>query len=127
MKNLSITGNPLIDSLIIRGVMLLAAALGAAAVEWLQAHGFHDPNLTKIVTGAIASAILVVVLLAVEYVRKRADLVRAVEAGIKLAISAQALDAAGKPIVALGAVPAAIMPVTPATAKEIVAAYAGAK
>lgn len=52
---LVITGNPTVDA-VIRYVLVAACAAATGVITtWLNAHGFHDPNLSLMVGGAVAS------------------------------------------------------------------------
>ena len=53
----SITGNQSIDRLIRSGLLAVAAGATGVIVTWLNAHGFHDPNLSLMISGAIVSTL----------------------------------------------------------------------
>jgi hypothetical protein len=67
----SITGNPLIDTLIRSALIAVATAIGAVIVTWLNAHGFNDPNLGTMVTGAILSVLAVIAVGAWGYINAK--------------------------------------------------------
>ncbi len=120
----AITGNPTLDGIIIKGLMLLASGWTVAVVTWLNAHGFNMPGLSMWVTSAIVGGIGTILALIWNWAKKRADLTKAVQAGLNLVMAGEALSADGKTITALGtpgATPS--MPVTPATAPVIIANF----
>lgn len=55
LQLLTITGNPTVDSVIRYGLVALCGILTGVITTWLNAHGFHDPNLYLMVSGAVAS------------------------------------------------------------------------
>lgn len=46
LATISITGNPTWDTALRYGLIALAGVLTGAVTGWLNARGFHDPNLT---------------------------------------------------------------------------------
>lgn len=57
----SITGNPGLDSLIRSGLIAVSSAGTAVIWTWLNAHGFKDPNINLMISGAIFAALLALV------------------------------------------------------------------
>lgn len=53
----SLTGNPAVDNLIRTALLSGSVALTAIIVTWLGAHGFTDPNLNLLISGAIFSVL----------------------------------------------------------------------
>jgi hypothetical protein len=53
----SITGYPQLDTMIRYALLAAAAAITGIIVTWLNAHGFTDPNLTLMVSGAVISVL----------------------------------------------------------------------
>lgn len=53
----SITGNPSWDRLIRSGLLVAAGSITAIIVTWLNAHGFKDPNIDLMVSGAVFSGL----------------------------------------------------------------------
>ena len=53
----TITGNPGIDSLIRSALIAAAAALTGVMLTWLNAHGFNDPNLNLLLSGAVLTVL----------------------------------------------------------------------
>lgn len=51
----SITGNPAADTIIRNGIIAASGAAAGIIVTWLNAHGFSDPNLSLMVSGASAA------------------------------------------------------------------------
>lgn len=56
----SITGNQAYDRLIRSAALTVAAGATGVIVTWLNAHGFHDPNLSLMVSGAIVTTLTAV-------------------------------------------------------------------
>ena len=118
------TGNPAIDGLILKGLTVVAAALAGIIYGWLRAHGFSDPNLSLMISGAILSVLCTVAVFVWGWFVSKINQARAVSAGINLTVSGSALAADGHTVVARndGATPP--LPVTQATAPEIVKNFA---
>ena len=53
----TVTGNPAADTIIRNTIIGLSGAIAGVIVTWLNAHGFNDPNLTLMVSGAIAAVL----------------------------------------------------------------------
>jgi len=53
----SVTGNPATDSIIRNCIVATSAAAAGVMVTWLNAHGFNDPNLSLMISGAIAAVL----------------------------------------------------------------------
>lgn len=51
----TVTGNPVYDTVIRNSIIASSGAVAAVIVTWLNAHGFKDPNLSLMVSGAIAA------------------------------------------------------------------------
>lgn len=81
---LSITGNPEIDGLILKGLMAGSAAIAGVILTWLNAHGFNDPNLNLMLSGAVLSVLAMVATAIWSFIKSRLDRAKAVNAGINL-------------------------------------------
>lgn len=57
LQLLVITGNPTVDAVIRYALVAACAAATGVITTWLNAHGFHDPNLSLMVGGAVASVL----------------------------------------------------------------------
>ena len=53
----TVTGNPAADTIIRNGIIGLSGMAAGVIVTWLNAHGFHDPNLTLMVSGGFAAVL----------------------------------------------------------------------
>ncbi len=53
----TITGNPATDTIIRNAIIGLSGAAAGVIVTWLNAHGFADPNLSLMVSGAVAAVL----------------------------------------------------------------------
>lgn len=53
----SITGNQAWDRLIRSIVLSIAAGVTGVIMTWLNSHGFKDPNLSLMISGAVVSAL----------------------------------------------------------------------
>lgn len=53
----TVTGNPAADTIIRNAIIGLSGGAAGVIVGWLNAHGFNDPNLTLMVSGAIAATL----------------------------------------------------------------------
>lgn len=116
----SITGNQGIDRLIRSALLAIAAGVTGVIVTWLNSHGFHDPNLSLMVSGAVVStltAILIVVWGWINGKKTEVAAKQAVTEGVKAGIAiAQDQTVSTPPPASIG----------PALATEIVANYAPA-
>lgn len=121
---LAITGNPQIDGLILKGLIAVSAAAAGVIATWLNAHGFKDPNLNLMIDGLVMSVLSGGLVMVWGWVQSRGNTARAVQAGINLTVAGKALAADGTTVVTKnnGATPP--MPVTAATAAQIVKDFA---
>lgn len=85
----SFTGNQAVDRLIRSALLSIAAGITGVIVTWLNAHGFHDPNLSLMISGAIVSILSAFAIVAWGWVNGRnsetavrAALVTGVQVGI---------------------------------------------
>lgn len=53
----TVTGNPAADTLIRNCIIASSGAAAGIMVTWLNAHGFNDPNLSLMISGAIAAVL----------------------------------------------------------------------
>lgn len=60
----SITGNPAADTVIRNSIIAASGAAAGIIVTWLNAHGFNDPNLSLMVSGAVAAVMSTVAAMA---------------------------------------------------------------
>lgn len=51
----SVTGNPAADTIIRNCIIGASGAAAGVIVTWLNAHGFNDPNLSLMISGAFAA------------------------------------------------------------------------
>lgn len=56
----TITGNSQLDTMIRYFLLAASAAITAIIVTWLNAHGFTDPNLVTMISGAVFTALVVI-------------------------------------------------------------------
>ena len=94
----SITGNQAADRLIRSAILAIAAAATGVIMTWLNAHGFHDPNLSLMISGAIVSVLGAAAVMIWGYIngaRTEAAAKQAVaigvQSGINLTIAGKAL------------------------------------
>lgn len=57
LLTMSITGNPTVDTIVRYGLVAACAGATGAISGWLNARGFHDPNLTVYVGTAVATVV----------------------------------------------------------------------
>lgn len=57
LQLLTITGNPTVDAALRYGSVALCGLLTGVITGWLNAHGFHDPNLTYYVGTGVAAVL----------------------------------------------------------------------
>lgn len=124
-KPFVLTGNIAIDSLILRGLAALAAVLTGIIMTWLNAKGFqttaitiagHAFSVAELLTAAILSALASAAALAWGYITSKINVGRIATAGAQLVLDDKALlDEAGR-----------LLPITQATAPQIVKDYAPA-
>lgn len=122
----TITGNPGLDSLIRSALIAAAAALTGVMLGWLNAHGFNDPNLNLLLSGAVLTVLTTAAVTLWGYLkgtqvgRAVADAhVAGVTAGANLALSGNAVTTTDP---STGAT--VVAPFTVASAKETIADYA---
>lgn len=53
----TVTGNPAADTIIRNCIIASSGAAAGVMVTWLNAHGFNDPNLSLMISGAIAAVL----------------------------------------------------------------------
>lgn len=94
LQTLVITGNPTVDAVIRYGLVAAFMGITGAILGWLNAHGFHDPNLPMYVSLGTATALSTIALSVWGIVRtsKNEAIVKlreaiAVQAGINIAES----------------------------------------
>lgn len=119
-----LTNNPAIDGLILRGLMWAAGLAAGVIVTWLNAHGFVDPNLKLMITGGLLSLLTAVAALIYGFVLSKINQAKAVQAGINLTVSGNALAADGKTVVGANDGTTPPLPVSAATAAQIVKDFA---
>lgn len=90
--SLSITGNPAIDGLILKGILAIAAAATGVILTWLNAHGFNDPNLNLMVSGVIVSILAMGVTALWGWMNSKIAQAKAVTAGINLGLSGNSIN-----------------------------------
>jgi hypothetical protein len=121
----NLTGNAAVDGLIIRILTAAAAALAAWIVAWLKARGFSDPNTQALIAGAAFSILAGIAATAYGWVLAKVNQAKAVQAGVNLSVSGQAVTTDGEKITSLGSPDASPpKPVTTASAAEIVKQFA---
>lgn len=118
---LSITGNPAIDGLILKGLMAGSAAIVGVILTWLNAHGFNDPNLNLMLSGAVLSVLAMIATAIWGFIKSRLDQAKGVTAGMNLALAGQAI------LASTGGGRATPIAVTPASAQEIVKNFGNVK
>lgn len=116
----SITGNQAIDRLIRSAFLAIAAGATGVIVTWLNAHGFHDPNLSLMISGAIVSVLTGAAVVVWGYVNGKSSEIAAKQA---VAVGVAAGIAHAEDTSVLTIPPAAV---SPEVAKAIVADYAPA-
>lgn len=123
-KVLKLTGNPAYDGLILKGIIASATAI----VYWAAGHlHVSDPN-------EITAAIVFAVALGIGgstalwgFIMSKINQAQAVNAGINLATSGNALASDGKTVVSINDGTTPPLPATTVTAPEIVKNFAPAK
>lgn len=125
-KAFALTGNPAIDGLIIRVLASAAAAIAGIIATWLNAHGFHDPNLKLMLSGLLLSLLCGGGSLIWGFVLAKINQAKAVQAGVNLVASGNALAADGQTVVAANDGSTPPKPVTVQTATQIVKDFAPA-
>lgn len=53
----TVTGNPATDTIIRNAIIGMSGAAAGVIVTWLNSHGFNDPNLSLMISGAIAAVL----------------------------------------------------------------------
>lgn len=112
--SLSITGNPALDGLILKGLMAGSAAIAGVIITWLNAHGFSDPNLNLMLSGAVLSVLAMIATAIWGWVNSKVSQAKSVTAGMNLALAGGAI------MQDHGGGLSTPVPVTTATAQEIV-------
>lgn len=129
------TGNPALNSLIQRGLLLATGGITVWITAWLSAKGWYDPNFGWLITVAVFGFLSAIAVLIWGWIKNSRlkdfiDQVQrtAVMAGVNLTASGNAVTVGGNPIVAhvanSGAGTETPKPVSVAAAKEIVADFA---
>lgn len=114
LPNLSITGNPAVDGLVLKALLTIAAP---AALWFATKLGNNDPNFVGDIAVTVVSVTVVGLVSFFGYVKSKLDQAIAVRAGVNLTVSGQTImQGTGN-----GTVTPA--PVTTRTAPEIVKAY----
>src|SRR6185312_8845680 len=90
--SLSITGNPAIDGLILKGILAIAAAATGVILTWLNAHGFNDPNLNLMVSGIIVSILAMGATAAWGWMNSKIAQAKEVQAGLNLGLSGNSIN-----------------------------------
>ena len=119
-----ITGNPAIDGVILKLLTAAAAGLTGIILTWLTAHGFSDPNLGLMLSGAVFSVLCTIAVTAWGFFQSKVNQARAVQAGVNMTVSGNALAADGKTVVEANDGSTPPLPVTTATAAQIVKKFA---
>lgn len=119
--SLSITGNPALDGLILKGLMAGSAAIAGVIITWLNAHGFSDPNLNLMLSGAVLSVLAMIATAIWGWINSKVAQAKGVQAGMNLAFAGGAImHGAGNGL----SIP---VPVTTTTASEIVKQFGDVK
>jgi hypothetical protein len=131
--SLVITGNATVDAAIRYGLFGVLTALTGIIGGWLNAHGFQDPNINLLVTGALVSILSAGAVALWGILRtkdidkiKEAEKLVAMNATLNLAASNKAVDTTGK-VIPMGAGDGNSTPpkpITAETAPEIVKNFA---
>lgn len=119
--SLSITGNPALDGLILKGLMAGAAAITGVILTWLNAHGFSDPNLNLMLSGAVLSVLAMIATAIWGWLNSRIAQAKGVQAGMNLVLAGQAIMAPSHGNLSTP------IPVTTTTAQEIVKQFGDVK
>jgi len=116
--DIKITGNPLVDGVILKMVGMFAGGLAINAAVWLKAHGFAPDS--EILTQAIGGVMVGGLVLVAGWYKSKNDYAKAAQGGINLVLSGEAIAKDGSTIMNIGA-PGSTppMPVTPKTGVEI--------
>ena len=120
-KMLNLTGNPAVDGLILKGILLLAAYIVHLVAPHLH---ITDPDYITYLTGSVVSTLIIVVTFAYGWFLTKANQAKAVQAGVNLTVSGNALAADGKTVVTANDGSTPPLPVTAATANQIVKNFA---
>lgn len=122
-KSLLITGDPALDGLILKGILLAATA----ATPWLMSHlKLSDPSFAIYLTGALVSVLGGLATFVWGFINSRVGQAKAVQAGINLATAGKAIMVTHRlpPWEGPNAPVAKPLPVTTASAQEIIKDYA---
>lgn len=124
LTTLVVTGNPKVDAIIRYALVAACGAMTGVIMTWLNAHGFNDPNLNLMISGAVASVIggAVLALWGVIRASKIEAIVQFREAiGVQAGMN---LAAAGQMEVTEQAGAVVPVPVTVQSAQQIIAQHA---
>lgn len=119
-----LTGNAALDGLILRVLVGFAASIATAIVTWLGAHHFSDPNLQLMISTALVAVFTTGATLIYGFVLSKVNQAKAVQAGINLTVSGNALAQDGKTVVDANDGTTPPLGVTTKTAPEIVKNFA---
>jgi uncharacterized membrane protein len=118
---LTITGNPLIDGLILKGLV----ALGFIAATWIAATlKLADPNLIPWIAGIIASILTALAAAGWGWIQSKRNRAAFIQAGANLVVSEQAVDTAGNIIRVIMPNSVSLKPVTVEAGAEIAKKHA---
>jgi len=122
----TITGNPGLDSLIRSALIAAAAALTGIMLTWLNAHGFSDPNLNLLLSGAVLTVLTTAAVAAWGYLKGTQVGKLVADAhlvGVQAGVAAQQAITVSQP----NAPTTAPENITHADAQEIIATFAPPK
>ena len=116
--DIKITGNPLIDGVILKMIGMFAGGLAINAAIWLKAHGFTPDS--EILTQAIGGAMIGVIVIVFGWYQSKNNIAKAAQGGINLVLNGEALAKDGTTITDINA-PGSTPPmaVTPTTGVQI--------
>jgi hypothetical protein len=124
VPSFTITGNSAIDGIIFKVV----SGLAFAAAAWLvKDFKLTDPSATSEIAGAIIAVAGAIGVMIVGYIKSRRDKAVAVQSGINLVVSGQALDTRGNIISSITPNSTPPLPVSLQSADQIVKDFAPAK
>lgn len=117
-----LTGNPALDAILLK---LIMTALGGFATWMATKLDIKDPEFVTALVETLLPIVAGAMLLVYAWFKAKIDQAMAVQAGVNLTVSGEAVTTDGEKIVSLGS-PSAIppKPVTPAAAAEIVKNFA---
>lgn len=120
-KALNLTGNPAIDGLILKGIIALAVFIVSQIAPHLH---ITDPNYIKSLVATVAVLLIGAATFVYGWYLSKTNQAKAVQAGVNLTVSGNALAADGKTVVSANNGTTPPLPVTMATGAEIVKKYA---